>query len=70
LIRRKQLDGDQNERISASITHYYNVIGEEEMEENRTWGRPAETQFREDPGSPASLLKNAAPRQRKKQKRL
>jgi hypothetical protein len=64
LIRTKQLN-DENKRISASVTHYYDVIGEEEMEENRSWGQFAETQFREDPRSPALLLKNAAPKLRK-----
>ena len=65
MIRTKQLD-DENKRTSASITHYYDVIGEEEMEENRTWGQLAQTQLREDPRSSASLLKNAAPQLRKK----
>ena len=64
MIRAKQLDAE-HKRISASVTHYYDVIGEEEMEENRTWGQFAETQFREDPRSPALLLKNAAPKLRK-----
>ena len=68
MIRAKQLDAE-HKRISASITHYYDVIGEEEMQENRTWGQFTETQFREDPRSPASLLKNAAPRLRKARKR-
>jgi hypothetical protein len=47
LIRTKQLN-DQNKPISASVTHYYDVIGEEEMEENQTWGQLAQTQLRED----------------------
>lgn len=67
MICAKQSD-DEHKRISASITHYYDVIGEEEMQENRTWGQFAETQFREDPRSPASLLKNAAPKLRKARK--
>ena len=46
LIRTKQLAGE-NTRISASVTHYYDVIDEEEMEENRTWGQFAQTQLRE-----------------------
>jgi len=61
LILTKQLN-DENKLISASITHYYDVIGEKEMEENRTWGQSAQTQLLGDPRSPASLLKNAAPK--------
>ena len=67
MIRAKQLDAE-HKRISASITHYYDVIGEEEMEENRTWGQSAQTQLLGDPRSPASLLKNAAPKPRKARK--
>jgi len=43
----KKLD-EENNRISANITNYYESIGEEEMEENRTWGEFAETQFPEE----------------------
>jgi hypothetical protein len=46
LIRAKKVD-EENKRISASVTNYYDLIGEEEMEESRTWGQFAETQFPE-----------------------
>ena len=39
----KKLD-EENNRISANITNYYESIGEE----NRTWGEFAETQFPEE----------------------
>jgi hypothetical protein len=47
LIRAKQLD-DENKRISANITNYYDSIGKEEMAENRAWGELAQTQLPEE----------------------
>jgi hypothetical protein len=33
------------ERISASVSHYYDNLTDEEMAEDRAWGEFAETQF-------------------------
>jgi hypothetical protein len=46
VIREKKLEAE-NKRISASVTNYYDSIGEEEMAEDRAWGQFAETQFPE-----------------------
>lgn len=46
LIRAKKLE-EENKRVSASVTNYYDSIGEEEMQENRQWGQFAENQFPE-----------------------
>ena len=46
VIREKKLQAE-NQRISASVTKYYDSMGEEEMAEDRAWGQFAETQFPE-----------------------
>jgi hypothetical protein len=46
LIKARKLE-EENKRISASVTNYYDLIGEKELEENRKWGQFAETQFPE-----------------------
>jgi len=33
------------ERISASVSHYYDNLSDEQMAEDRAWGEFAETQF-------------------------
>jgi hypothetical protein len=33
------------ERISASVSHYYDTLTDEQMAEDRAWGEFAETQF-------------------------
>ena len=35
----------QMAKIAASITHYYDSLSEEEMEEDQVWGAFAESQF-------------------------
>jgi hypothetical protein len=47
IIREKMLEAERK-RISASITNYYDSIGDEEMEENRAWGELAQTQLPEE----------------------
>ena len=44
LIRQEQ-QAREMERISASVTRYYDSLTAEEREENRAWGEFAETQF-------------------------
>jgi hypothetical protein len=44
LIRQEQ-SAREMERISASVTSYYDSITDEEREENRAWGQFSETQF-------------------------
>jgi len=44
LIRR-QRQAAEMERISASVTRYYDSLTDEEMEKNRAWGQFSESQF-------------------------
>lgn len=44
LIRQQQ-QAREMERVSASVTSYYDSLSDEEREENRAWGAFAETQF-------------------------
>ena len=44
LIRQQQ-QASEMERISASVTRYYDSLTDEERAENRAWGEFAETQF-------------------------
>jgi len=37
------------EEISASVTHYYGSLTDEEVEEDRAWGEFAGSQFAEYP---------------------
>jgi len=44
-IIREQQEAKEMERISASISSYYDSLTDKEREENRAWGEFAETQF-------------------------
>jgi len=44
IVRRHQEEKEM-ERVSASITRYYDTISEEERAENLAWAKFAETQF-------------------------
>jgi hypothetical protein len=44
IVRRHQEEKEM-ERISASVTRYYDSISEEERAENLAWAKFAETQF-------------------------
>jgi hypothetical protein len=44
IIRREQQASDM-ERISASVTRYYDSLAPEEIAEDRAWGEFAATQF-------------------------
>lgn len=44
-IVRRQQEEKEMERISASITRYYDSISDEERAENLAWAQFAETQF-------------------------
>jgi hypothetical protein len=44
IVRRHQEEREM-ERVSASITRYYDTISEEERAENLAWAKFAETQF-------------------------
>ena len=48
LIRQQQ-QAKEMERISASITHYYDSLSDEEVAEERAWGEFAESQFPDEP---------------------
>lgn len=47
LIRQQQ-QAKEMERISASITRYYDSLMDEELAEDRAWGEFAESQFPDD----------------------
>jgi len=47
LIRDKKRQLDEA-HISASITKYYESLGDEELEENRSWGEFAQSQLPEE----------------------
>ena len=47
-IIRQQHQLREMERISASMTRYYDSISDEERAENRAWGEFAESQFPRD----------------------
>ena len=47
LIREKMLEAERN-RISASISNYYDTLSDEQQEEARNWGQTAESHFVED----------------------
>jgi len=42
---RQQRQASEMERISASVTRYYDSLSDEEVAEDRAWGQFAETQF-------------------------
>ena len=42
---RKQQEAQQMQRVSASITCYYDSLSDERVAEDRAWGQFAETQF-------------------------
>jgi hypothetical protein len=42
---RQQQQAREMERISASVSHYYDTLTDEQMAEDRAWGEFAETQF-------------------------
>jgi hypothetical protein len=44
IVRRHQEEKEM-ERVSASITHYYDTISKEERAESLAWAKFAETQF-------------------------
>jgi hypothetical protein len=44
-IIRQQQQARELERISASVTHYYDSISEEQREEDSAWGKFSESQF-------------------------
>jgi hypothetical protein len=42
---RQQRQASEMQRISASVTRYYDSLTDEEVAEDRAWGQFAETQF-------------------------
>jgi hypothetical protein len=44
-IIRQQQQAKELERISASVTHYYDCLTPEDVAEDRAWGEFAATQF-------------------------
>jgi len=44
-LLREQKQAREMEQASAAITKYYDSLTEQEMEEDRAWGKAAESQF-------------------------
>jgi len=44
-LLREQKQAREMEQASAAITKYYDALTEQEMEEDRAWGKAGETQF-------------------------
>lgn len=44
-LEKEQKQAREAEQTSAAITKYYGSLTEQEMEEDRAWGKAAESQF-------------------------